>query len=227
MDKIQKTICELVQKSGTSNPVKYVNDAVKGLAIDKVNRLISKCDSCECCCNAKGMVDGRPDAWILIVGSGVPFNSDEYRSPKDSPDGKYLLEQIRKIGVDEEQLIWINAVNCFTGKNDKKRPPKINEIDECGVYLDYIIDAIKPFYILALGNTAMNTLDLGNARNHGEWQRVRDNIESMGVYSPSTAFLNLDDEDMKSDLEKEFIKDIKIFFESANETYPDTKLINK
>jgi uracil-DNA glycosylase family 4 len=235
MDDIQKQILELARKTNVPDPVHYVDYAVEELAKDKINEIIKTCDCCEeCCGGTKSIVGGNPHGSILMIGEYVleEQNGSEAVIPfEGTPEGQMIHSVLNSLHVNEEQLIWMNVVNCYTHKvvNGKslKRAPKTSEQETCQLYIDYAINSFKPLYIVLLGNIAMNVFKKGVVKQErGKWFYIRDSIKAMPTYSP-TYIRQMEEigDEFVEDYRKEFQEDLSKVFKEAQKEYPESDIL--
>lgn len=236
MDDVQKQIVELVKNVGPPDPIHYVDYAVEELAKDTLNNFIRTCDYCEECSEGtKSLVSGNPHGAIMIIGEHViePQSDKDYVYPyENTEEGNLINEALDKCNANKEQIIWMNVVNCFThkkiGKETLRRAPSSSEINNCKCYIDYAIDAFKPLYIIVIGNIALNVFKKNTTidKEHGKWFYIRDNIQAMATYAPSTIKqLESIQDDFAGDYKEDFFKDIASVFIKAKEDYPDSDVI--
>ena len=88
------------------------------------------------------------DTTVMIVGEAPGRQEDSEGSPFVGPSGRLLQEMLDLVGLTDCYIT--NTVKCFPNGT-----PKPAEVKACAPYLDEEIAAVKPKYILCLGNTAM------------------------------------------------------------------------
>lgn len=84
---------------------------------------------------------GSPTADIMVVGKMA--NSKEYQ--------KELETQLTTLGLDVSDIYFTQAIKCRTFDQS----PSNGDVKKCRPYLEEEIDAVKPKWILALGNEAL------------------------------------------------------------------------
>lgn len=105
-------------------------------------------------------VDGAGNTKTLIIGdhtgkqdddSGRVFTGDSYIEFKNI---------LRNYGYDTNEDFWfINAVNCRkTNKEGATVVPNDKEVKCCRIYLDHIIEELKPRNIILLGELAIKSM---------------------------------------------------------------------
>ena len=124
-----------------------------------LNQRISHCRKCQrlaaSVCRSGGCADvGAADAKILVIGETLPVGKTQgiLHHAMDGSDGYELLQQLwLELGVDNEQVFYINAVNCAGNQI-----PNPSEIKNCREYLDYAIRMLNPLSVILMGPMAMN-----------------------------------------------------------------------
>lgn len=89
---------------------------------------------------------------VMILGEAPGYNEDLQGIPFIGASGDLLKQAFKQIGFNHHYYIT-NAAKCFPGK---KLPRKA--VKACYDYLEEEIAQVKPKYILALGNTAIQRL---------------------------------------------------------------------
>ena len=107
------------------------------------------------------------------------------KTPLVGPAGEKWEGEIKRIGLEREDFILINSVQCRPIVNGRNGKPTFEEIINCRFWVNKYIEAAKPERILAMGNYAVwslfgtgNTLGgimassgkfIGNYRNIPVW----------------------------------------------------------
>ena len=132
--------------------------------------LVSGCTKCRLCEGRTHTVpgEGAEDARLVVVGEGPGRVEDETGRPFVGPAGELLTKILAAIDLPRERVFICNVVKCRPPEN---RQPQYDEIAACLPYLHRQIQILKPKVILAMGNTAAQTLlntkqSLGSMRNH-------------------------------------------------------------
>jgi len=132
--------------------------------------LVSGCTKCRLCEGRTHTVPGEgvEDARLVVVGEGPGRVEDETGRPFVGPAGELLTKILAAIDLPRERVFICNVVKCRPPEN---RQPQYDEIAACLPYLHRQIQILKPKVILAMGNTAAQTLlntkqSLGAMRNH-------------------------------------------------------------
>ena len=135
--------------------------------------LVNKVSSCNGCPRMEkrtrvlGLACGKLDAQILFIGeapgrlgadiSGIPFTGDQ--------TGDNFNEFIESIHWNRDMFFITNAVLCNPRDNaGNNAPPLDSEIKRCSVYLEKLIEIIRPKLIITLGNKALK--GLGYIKKH-------------------------------------------------------------
>lgn len=215
------------------NPLDYVSDIVRPLAIEKANECIRACASCDICrYKIKTLFKGTGREPILIIGETAILNQEGVTFPYEgTQEGEMLNKIFTAFGVDTTKLMWINTVNCCSARTTEegipqKRAPTVKEARECHVFLDYIIRATEPKMIILLGNIALNAFKKDTIlKAHGKLIDVK-GIPAMPMYNPSY-FLDMQDiksaEEIKQD-KLDLCEDMKKAFLYFDNIYPEDKI---
>jgi uracil-DNA glycosylase family 4 len=131
--------------------------------------LVAACTKCRLCEGRTNTVpgEGAEHARLVVVGEGPGKTEDETGRPFVGKAGELLTKILSAIGLAREQVFICNIVKCRPPEN---RTPQYDEIANCVPYLFRQIELIGPSVILAMGNTAAQTLlntkqSLGALRN--------------------------------------------------------------
>lgn len=213
------------------NPVDYVLDIIKPLAVQKLNSCILECTNCKICdSNIKTIFNGTGVEPIFIIGETALSTQTQNSIPFDnsSKEGELLSILLDNYGIDKRKIAYMNSINCFTyridAKNKKiKRPPTQEEADNCYIYLEYAIRSFQPKMIILLGNIALNMF-----KNQSLYKIRGQKIEVLGIpafatYSPSY-LLDLEEVIDNDNNRIEFCEDIKKAFKWFNERYPEDNI---
>lgn len=233
-EEVKKKIYNLVKDNCPDdyNPIDYVLDIIKPLAVKKINNCIKDCNTCAICDNkTKTVFNGNGTEPILIIGETALSTQPFLSAPFDSSrEGNLLIYALEQLKVDTSKIMWTNTVNCFPyHKNISgtkiKRPPMLTEVKECSVFLDYIIRSFQPKMIIILGNIALNTFMKDTILNvRGQKIEIK-GIPAFATYSPSY-LIDIESLDFIDDLKNTFIDDLKKAFTWFNLKYPDDNIFN-
>ena len=138
--------------------------------VGAIATLVSHCTKCRLCEGRTHTVpgEGPDDARLVVVGEGPGRVEDETGRPFVGPAGELLTKILAAIDLPRDRVFICNVVKCRPPEN---RQPQFDEIAACLPYLHRQIEIVKPKVILAMGNTAAQTLlnakqSLGSMRNH-------------------------------------------------------------
>jgi DNA polymerase len=125
--------------------------------IAAVATLVEGCTKCRLCEHRTHAVPGEgPDcARLVVVGEGPGKTEDETGRPFVGQAGELLTKILAAIGLAREQVFICNVVKCRPPQN---RTPQYDEIAACVPYLFRQLELLAPKVILAMGNTAAQTL---------------------------------------------------------------------
>lgn len=126
-------------------------------ALAHVATLVADCTRCRLCESRSHTVPGEgPDtARLVCVGEGPGRTEDETGRPFVGQAGELLTKILAAIGLSRAQVYICNVVKCRPPQN---RTPQYDEIAACVPYLFRQLELLQPKVILAMGNTAAQTL---------------------------------------------------------------------
>ncbi|MFW9899653.1 MAG: DNA polymerase III subunit alpha [Candidatus Thorarchaeota archaeon] len=131
-----------------------------GLNIDlgKIKRFkgedISNCRACDLRKTAKFPVPhsmGRYNAVIVGEAPGKNENIEGRGFVGDA--GQILWKKLKRYGLERYMFHITNICKCWPGRGNAT--PSISSVKICGQWLEKEIEGLKPFIILALGNTSL------------------------------------------------------------------------
>ena len=137
---------------------------------------------------------GNPDAEILCVGEGAGYWEDQKAEPFVGNAGMLLNRLLASINIKREEVYITNMVLHRPPEN---RDPLPEEIKAYQVYVDGIIEIIKPKVILTLGRFSMGKFLPGVfiSSVHGKPREMRwkgRKITVVPMYHPAAALRNGD-----------------------------------
>lgn len=139
-------------------------------SLQDIATLIAACRKCGLCDARTHTVpgEGAANARLVVVGEGPGRTEDETGRPFVGRAGELLTKILAAIELPREQVFICNIVKCRPPEN---RQPQFDEIAACLPYLYRQIELVNPKVILAMGNTAAQSLlstkqSLGALRNH-------------------------------------------------------------
>jgi uracil-DNA glycosylase len=149
----------------------FATDPISNAATAQaIAQLVSDCTKCRLCEGRHHTVpgEGPDDARLVVVGEGPGQVEDETGRPFVGRAGELLTKILGAIDLPRERVFICNVVKCRPPEN---RQPQFDEIAACLPYLHRQIEILKPKVILAMGNTAAQSLlnakqSLGSMRNH-------------------------------------------------------------
>lgn len=124
----------------------------------------STCTKCRLHTNARsvcifGRQIGSTVSKIIVIGEAPGFQEDQQGRPFVGPSGKLLADALEKVGITGYYVT--NVVKCISSG-----APSSTEISACKGYLDEEIRAVRPAFILALGNSAWHYFGAGPISEH-------------------------------------------------------------
>lgn len=187
--------------------------------INKISRLIKKCNKCKISKKRKNTIpgDGSLDSKIIFIGEAPGYKEDIVGKPFVGRAGKIFDELLNTIGIKREKIFITNVLKCRPPKN--RNPLKI-EIENCKKYLDLQIELIKPKIIVTLGNFA--TLYIFNKYNlkyetiskvHGKIYAVKTDIRDIFIIPFFHPAISIYNPNKKNILIKDF-KKLELFLKN-------------
>ena len=236
MKNYARQIFDAVKAANPKNPIDFAAQAIKPLAIEKLNLAIKNCHDCkisqlsQCC---KTISRGNADASILVL-CDFPVESQQNSGNgvlsvyEDAEEWTMIQKIISAYHINQSSLFFLNVVNCFPqkqiGKNFLKRPPNSSEMQNCKVFVDYAFKIVDPVLVILLGNFALNAVkeDVNIIKSRGEWITVK-GVKTMPTYSPTQLLQmqKLKNPEIVEEFKADFCDDIfKAFMWLQNE-FPD------
>jgi DNA polymerase len=124
---------------------------------DGINAAILQCDACELSQNCTQKVPGvgNREASLMIIGEGPGHDEDLRGEPFVGRSGQLLDRMLQAIGIAREEVFITNIVKCRPPNN---RDPKVDEAQQCRIYLEAQIKQIAPKVILSVGRVSAHNL---------------------------------------------------------------------
>lgn len=111
------------------------------------------------------VVSGNPVlSKIMLIGQAPGDREGIFGKPFAWTAGKTLFKWFERIGiaeVDFRQRVYMAAVcRCFPGKNPKggDRVPSLDEIQQCGMWLQAEVELLQPDLIIPVGKLAIQQM---------------------------------------------------------------------
>ncbi len=156
--------------------------------------------------------EGYADANIMIIGESPGQREAQAGKPFIGPSGEVLDEMLASIELSRDDVFLSNILLDRTPEN---RDPNKEELDYYGVYLDRLIEIIKPRVIVTLGRFSMyyilKKFDLPEKRSkisklHGiliKTESQYGDLHVMPMYHPAMVLYNPSQKDtLRADFEK-------------------------
>lgn len=240
---MQDEILKLVKEANPDNPISFVHNIVKPLAIEKLNSYILDCKDCDICNSTKTITKGNPNASVMIIGESCTLDQQNDKInctyPFDNEYGEVIDSILKKLNINIDEVFVINSVNCFPHREDNgsivKRSPTKTERTNCKVFLDYAIKIVEPLLIICLGSVATNGIneEIGKhsiSKIRGNYFMYR-GVEVLPTYHPGY-FLELEksgryDDDYIVNLKWDLFNDIEKSFKDIDAKHPELNIILK
>jgi len=119
--------------------------------LDVIAAEVVICQKCPLWKTRKNAVpgEGGPETPIMFIGEAPGYWEDTKGRPFVGDAGKFLDSLLSGIGFSREDVFICNVLKCRPPGN---RAPLPDEIQTCTPYLDRQIRAIRPRFIVTLGN---------------------------------------------------------------------------
>lgn len=143
--------------------------------------------------------DGPVPSDLMIVGEAPGYREDDIRKPFAGKAGQLLDASLIEAGLHRDQFFISNACKCRPPEN---RTPTVTEIKACSQYLEGELEAVKPKFILTVGNVGLRavTKKSGIMKHRGEIYE-RDGAKVLPTVHPAAVLRNPHYADVwKSDL---------------------------
>jgi len=172
----------------------------------ELERLAAEIAQCQKCQLARGRIKtvpgyGAADARLLFIGEAPGFHEDRQGLPFVGPDGQFLDELLRSIGMSREQVFICNVVKC---RPPNDRDPLPSELEACRSYLDRQIEFLRPRMIVTLGRYSMARYfpNVPISHIHGRAKKIGETLY-LPLFHPAAA---LHQPRYRSAIEQDFLK---------------------
>lgn len=231
---MEDKILSLIKQQQPANPLQYVRDLVKEYAADSLSDMILNCQDCTICDSTKTLPHGNTNATIMFIGS-MPeaLNQEENKPALFDGDSSIILNKVIDdiLMINREELYFANVINCCpykqTGPDKTYRVPTKQELNNCFVFINQLIEIVQPLAIVLLGAVALNAFEPTKAitKDRGEWFNIK-GIPTIATFSPDY-FLKVagkKDEELVEQQKFEFIDDINKVIYHIQSNYPHIQI---
>ncbi len=120
---------------------------------DALAQRMRECRKCALCETRTHVVvgAGNPRADVMFVGEAPGKNEDEQGAPFVGSAGKNLDALLELAGLAREDIYIANVLKCRPPAN---RNPRVPEVEACAPWLAAQVRAVRPVFIVTLGNFA-------------------------------------------------------------------------
>jgi DNA polymerase len=160
--------------------------------------------------------EGPSHAAFMFVGEQPGDREDLAGKPFVGPAGRVLDQALADADIPREETFVTNAVKHFKfemrGKRRLHKRPNAYEIERCKWWLDMERLIVKPSVVIALGATATRSLvgkTVTISKVRGTPIDLKDGSQLIVTIHPS-ALLRMDDEALKRQAYRAFVRDLKI-----------------
>lgn len=143
------------------------------------------CNDCNLCAFSSPTCiwgTGPSKARVMVVNS-YATEQDEQEGAAVMPSS--LVERLRAIGLDPEEVYYTNAIKCACPRGTKY---KVGDIKKCKHHLDKEIAEVQPPYVLVLGAQALKATVDGSITELNGVMVEKDGIKYMPSYSPGIVY---------------------------------------
>ncbi len=121
--------------------------------LEMIAAQVAACRLCTLCEGRTNTVPGfgNPKARVMLIGEAPGKNEDLQGKPFVGAAGKYLTELLGHAGLVREEIFIANVLKCRPPSN---RNPQPDEIGLCAPFLRDQVRAIRPEYLVTMGNFA-------------------------------------------------------------------------
>jgi len=168
-------------------------------AARNLGRILREVGRCTACPTIRGYrkfpraTSGRHEARFMLIGEAPGIASIENARQWTGAGGMLLRREIRRLGLDLEDLFYLtNALKCWPaaqGRRPANRSPMASEVARCAPFLAREIRALDPELIVAVGGVAARAVTRGPVRlpeDHGRRVAV-DGREVIILLHPANA----------------------------------------
>lgn len=171
--------------------------------LKQVEAEVHGCPKCPLALTRTNAVPGHGNysSLVIFVGEGPGFEEDKQGKPFVGRSGRFLTENLERIGLQREDVFITNVVKCRPPEN---RDPTTEEIAACSDYLTRQILLINPRIIVTLGRHSMCRWLPGASitRIHGQIKNIGRGRVLLPMFHPAAA---LRSDTWRVEFEKDFL----------------------
>jgi len=93
------------------------------------------------------MGEGPIPCGVMIIGEAPGYREDNINKPFSGRAGRYLEEELNRVGFLREEVYITNVVHCRPPEN---RTPRASEIKACDNWIKKEIAEVLPMYVLVV-----------------------------------------------------------------------------
>lgn len=98
---------------------------------------------------------GDPFPDIAVLGEAPGQEEARYDEPFVGSSGQLLRHELRKVGIDDKSVAYVNATSCRPPNN---RTPTRDEISACRPHMRLQMALLQPRYIITVGVVALESI---------------------------------------------------------------------
>ncbi len=184
-----------------SQPDRDAQEAERTAGMKQLEAEVLGCPKCPLAQTRTHAVPGSGNyaSVVMFVGEGPGFDEDRQGLPFVGRSGRFLNENLERIGIRREDVYITNIVKCRPPNN---RDPEPNEIAACSDYLTRQLDLINPRIIVTLGRHSMGRWLPGASitKVHGQRKNIGRGRVLLPMFHPAAALRN---EEWRAQFEKD------------------------
>lgn len=162
--------------------------------INEVRAEAIVCCRCDLCYTRTNVVfgEGPSPSGMMIVGEGPGREEDEQGKPFVGAAGRELNKVLSLAGLDRGQIWVTNIVRCRPAirVDDvlRNRPPRMEEIKACDLWMSAEVQFVSPKVIVCLGAVPAQALIGRNFKmedGRGRWYQSKFSVPTTATYHPA------------------------------------------
>lgn len=157
---------------------------------------VQKCELCPGIVEARTQTvfgEGSPNAPLMFVGEAPGQHEDTMGKPFVGPAGTLLTRLILGLGINRNGVYIANGLKCRPNirPGETNRKPTRPELADCNPFLVAQIQIVDPMVIVALGDTALESLGIYEyvTKARGRWFKFQE-IPVMATFHPAYVLRN-------------------------------------
>jgi len=133
-------------------------DTRKRQMLSLLDDQIQNCDNCNLHYGGRCKPYWTENFKYVLIGEAPGKNEVEENTPFCGKAGKHLWDAMNKNGLNRDDFLIINSVNCRPVKDGKNGKPELHQMEKCKKWINKYVRVANPSKILLLGNYALGTI---------------------------------------------------------------------